>query len=88
MRYPAKIRGFLRLQDFIEVFVTVNTTKHFNNGQEVGVSCPDIYVPLPGLDWSSEWVGWCHQKTPQLETRHFLFLNYVHLYPNFKCTVN
>lgn len=74
MRYPAKIRGFLRLQDFIEVFVTVNTTKHFNNGQEVGVSCPDIYVPLPGLDWSSEWVGMVSQENPAVrDTSLFVF---------------
>lgn len=74
MRYPAKIRGFLRLQDFIEVFVTVNTTKHFNNGQEVGVPCSDIYVPLPGLDWSSEWVGMVSPENPAVrDTSLFVF---------------
>lgn len=64
----------MRLQDFIEVFVTVNTTKHFNNGQEVGVPCSDIYVPLPGLDWSSEWVGMVSPENPAVrDTSLFVF---------------
>lgn len=74
MRYPAKYGEFLRLQDFIEVFVTVNITKHFNNWQEVGVPCPDIYVPLPGLDWSSEWVGMVSPENPAVrDTSLFVF---------------
>lgn len=40
--------------------------------------CPvQIYVPLPGLGWSGEWVGWCHKRTEYLQTRHFFQITYI-----------
>lgn len=70
MRYPAKIRGIFETTRLH----TVNTTKHFNNGQEVGVPFPYIYVPLPGLDWSSEWVGMVSPENPAVrDTSLFVF---------------
>lgn len=36
--------------------------------------CPDIYVPLPGLDWSSEWVGMVSPENPAVrDTPLFVF---------------
>lgn len=74
MRYPAKIRGIFETTRLHRSFCNCNTTKHFNNGQEVGVPCPDIYVPLPGLDWSSEWVGMVSPENPAVrDTPLFVF---------------
>lgn len=37
--------------------------------------CPvQIYVPLPGLDWSSEWVGMVSPENPAVrDTSLFVF---------------
>lgn len=55
-------------------------------GQEIGVSCPDICTSSwIRLEW---WVGGVVSQENWVFTDTSLFSNYVHLYLEFKCTVN